>query len=220
LATSIVEIAAWFIVGKGLYDFFGIHVTKWQEDRRKQLESAAAELEYYDAKTTDQRRHDLELRYPERLISGPQSHFFEKALANRMKVGKRRRSEWSDSASLNIQVWLGIGYAVLTCWIVFKLKTGQFTFELFMATPLGAGILTFTDLLISYTLLRRWAQRSRLGKLAAVSFSISAFFAVLAFIEVLKGTSYNTANGEGAAAGFLAACGIGAWLYSKSDRET
>jgi len=97
--------------------------------------------------------------------------------------------------------------------------TGKFTFEHFIGTPLGAGSLAFADMWFAYSLIRKWKQKSKLGKLTAVFFSVSTLFGVFALIGIWTGVSESVTSGESALAGLLAVFGIGAWSYSKPGGE-
>ena len=96
---SVVEVAAWVIVGEAARRFF-----KWrQQEKHLELERSAVRMEFHSSKTQQSRRQELLTRYPHYLIEAPSAEQFAKAAQN--------NAEWREL--MGTPLWVRIGQVVI-----------------------------------------------------------------------------------------------------------
>jgi hypothetical protein len=84
---NVVESAAWVILGTATGQLLrGL----WQ-GKDQELEKDAVLAEYYDDKTSTERKHQLVVRYPQHLISPPNLLYFREAREAARAAKKRSR---------------------------------------------------------------------------------------------------------------------------------
>jgi hypothetical protein len=89
---NVVECAAWVILGK----LTGELLLGLAKGKRQELEKDAVTLEYYDDGTSPERMQQLVMRYPQHLISEPNSRYFNEAREQAKDAAKRNKLDASD----------------------------------------------------------------------------------------------------------------------------
>jgi len=104
---NVVDLAAWIIIGAAL----GKLLTIWGQ-RQRRFEDVAATYEYNDPATSERRRQELLIRYPQTLIPGPGAEYREKAYRNSKSEREDRKTNRPSVADFIVALVL---CAVLCC---------------------------------------------------------------------------------------------------------
>jgi hypothetical protein len=214
---QIVELAAWIIVGKFCFDAFMPDWKKRKDDRRRSLEAEAVHAEYHDSRTSTQRQNDLLLRYPQYLVSAPDSWFMQKAIAEQRNADLRSRVESVDIAKKTVIIWIVIGIVALVAWSLFTVLSGTVALTRLPNTPPGAGTLLLIDVWAAYMHINSWKRTDKRGRLAALLVGASTIPGAIAVVGICIGTPESVTDVWGITAALLFAFGEASWSISSDQ---
>jgi hypothetical protein len=132
---NVIECSALIIIGGAI----GRLIFNWQKTREQAIEEAAVEYEFHDERTSEARKERLLKRYPQYLISKPDSNYYRMAYKDRAasRMTSTERKSWVKDLAIVAGVWSIILIVLLMLAAVFVGKFSSSSGQTGMGRVLG-----------------------------------------------------------------------------------